>query len=92
MSFVVQICSLHWILLTWIKKDGGVRRPCKERKDLGKPAFDGRITFLKTNYKGICLGYFQLVQDRDKKLILVKMIANSRVPRNFLTSSANISF
>jgi len=41
MSFVV--CSLHWILLSWIKKDGGVRRPWKERNDLGKPAFDGRI-------------------------------------------------
>ena len=66
--------------LEWIKKDGGVRRPRKERKDLGKPAFDGMITFSKTNYEGVRLGYFHLVKDREKKLILVKMIANSRVP------------
>jgi hypothetical protein len=47
---------------------------------LGKPAFDGRITFSNINYEGVCVGYFYLVQDRDKRWILVKIIANSRIP------------
>jgi len=59
-------------------------RRCEETlkgtERLGKPAFDRRITFSKINYEDVCVGYFQLVKDRDKKWILVKMTANSRVP------------
>jgi hypothetical protein len=77
MSFVV--CSHHWILLRWTKKDWRYEI-LKEWNNVEKPAFDERTEVQKSVMKVYVWASSKLVQDRDKKWIIVKMTENSRAP------------